>query len=214
MPLLSMSHLGRARRKFMSGTSDCPPARTLASSSAYWFSSDTASSIEDGLRYSNWAGFISRSLRAESRCPLLLLDLAFDGFPQLADRHLSDSAEHPLPNAGNQAAHLRVGRPVDGRLAGTVLHEVERSFAADEPGRAVGVDAQLVVAGLLLVESLDLGRVGALDRRHANLHLRGVLVRPGLLERLHAGDALLQRLRVLERVPHQLTRRVEGVRTV
>src|SRR5690242_13275965 len=126
MPLMSMSHLGRASRKFMSGTSDCPPASTLPSSSAYWFSSDTASSMDDGLKYSNWAGFISRSFRAESRCPLLLLDLAVDGFPQLADRHLSDSAKHALSDTGHQPAHLGVGRPVDGCLVGAILHQVER----------------------------------------------------------------------------------------
>jgi hypothetical protein len=55
MRLMSMSTAGMARRSFISGSSECPPARIFASSPCST-SAATASSTEVGRTYSNDPG--------------------------------------------------------------------------------------------------------------------------------------------------------------
>ena len=72
------------------------------------------------------------------------------------------------------------------------------------PGPPLPSTSKLVAVGLLLIDDGHFTLVGALDRRDAHAHDRVKMVGAGFVQRLRAGDARPQRVRIQQQGPDLL----------
>src|SRR5919205_2894446 len=166
MRLMSISTAGMARRSFISGSSECPPARTFASSPCST-SAATASSTDVGRTYSNAPGIMptprwrSSGARSGMRCPR-------------------------MPSRARSSGHLLRLRDLTGGRAGL-------RRAPDRPDDVVVAGAAAEVA-LQPLADLAVGGVGVVGQdadgghhhaRGAEPALQAVLLAEGPLHRVH-----------------------------
>src|SRR5919204_856766 len=192
MRLTSTSRAGRARRKFMIGTSDWPPARTFESSS----SSASAASTLRGASYSNAAGFIRASPSPRPAAQQEADEQAEQRAGAEHRRALRDGTAHGAADVERLAGRVGLARPLPAELAlepagevaedrpGDVLHEVAPELRLAAGDLHVGLDDDVrVAAAVARKPGRDRRRRGALPARLAPLDAVGghPVVRVGVL---------------------------------
>ncbi len=133
-------------------------------------------------------------------------DLGGEAVEELVGHLLAGRVDEAGAELGHLAPDLRLHGVAEQRV-GPVIGEVDRGAALGEAGAALALTLDAVAVRLVEVEQMHLAAELRGHRADAHGGGGGVVVRAGALQRLAAGNAGAQHLRIVQRVPNLLPRR-------